>query len=106
MEVISMGNCLDECWNLSDTNVLCETLVCKKMNKTVDPDAIGECSDFRYIESCPNCVNHTVTVYDCTGSIGYNCKLQNGKEIFQDVTPLRCNYSDVPKCPINSFKRE
>lgn len=99
-------NCFDECWYVTDK--IGKQISCKLTGEVIGEPIPEHCPHFKFIESCPNCINHKTRAYE-SGSldgVGYLCKLQDNKEIFQDVRPLAFNYSDVPECPIGKFQKE
>ena len=102
-------NCIkDECWKLKEDS-LTGNLICTENNVDITDtvDIIENCPNYIPVESCPTCRYHKTYVYE-TGNldgVGYRCSLQDGKEVYQDVNPLDCNYSDVPKCPIERYVR-
>ena len=100
--------CFNECWHMTDE--LGKNTGCKLYNKEFSRDDFcpEHCPNFKFIESCPNCIHHKTEIYGSGtfDGVGYLCTLQDDKEVFQDVRPLSFNYSDIPECPIGKFQKE
>jgi hypothetical protein len=80
---------------------------CSKKNRFIDNET-GECEYFTPSQTCDLCKHSYMKVYE-TGSIDdieYYCKLQNGKLIYDDLSPYMINFADFPKCNINKFEKK
>ena len=70
--------------------------------------SIEKCIDFESPQTCDLCKNSFMRIYESgtIDDIEYYCKLQDGKLIYDDLSPYTINYADFPKCNIGKFENK
>jgi len=67
---------------------------------------IEKCTDFELSQTCDLCKNSYRRVYESgtIDDIEYYCKLQDGKLIYDDLSPYTNHYANFPKCNVGKFE--